>query len=359
MKAPIRVFLVANLPPPLGGMTTWTRAYLAGAARHGLEVTLRRVGPRSDAEVLRLSSRLGRIARNVVLPISDVALRGAKGADVIHVCASGVMGIWSGLVIAEAAALRGIPIVLHIHSSIRIIGNNQAVMAWLGRLGQNPLVRLVTPSHEDAAGYPDLTLIDNLASDVFTRESWSGPTPGKPLRLLFLGWLIRIKGLFELVEALSQLDDVTVDLVGPEISAADASALRRRIEELNVGDRVTIKPTVPHDQLPELMKAYDALVLPSHVESFGLVSAEAMLFGLPVIGTRVGLLWDMPDTCFAPVPARDAKGLAAALAAIRDQKQALLPRLSKEAKALAQATFTSDAVLSRWRKTYEALLSRV
>src|SRR5690606_32703502 len=32
VKAPIRVFLVANLPPPLGGMTTWTRAYLAGAA---------------------------------------------------------------------------------------------------------------------------------------------------------------------------------------------------------------------------------------------------------------------------------------------------------------------------------------
>lgn len=359
MKAPIRVFLVANLPPPLGGMTTWTRAYLAGAARHDLEVTLRRVGPRSDAEILRLSSRIGRVSRNVVLPISDVALRGARGADVIHVCASGVVGIWSGLVIAEAASLRGIPIVLHIHSSLRIVGRNRAVMAWLARLARNPLVRLVTPSHEDAAGYPDLTLTDNLVSDVFSRGSWPGPTPERPLRLLFLGWRIRIKGLFELVEALAQVDDVTVDLVGPEVSATDAAALRRRIDEINVNDRVTLRPTVPQDELPALMANYDALVLPSHVESFGLVSAEAMLFGLPVIGTRVGLLWDMPEDCFVPVPARDAKGLAAALARVRDEKQTLLPKLSQQAKALAQATFTTDAVLARWRETYESLLSRV
>lgn len=357
MSEPIRVLLVANRPPPLGGMTVWTRSFLETAPRHGIAATLRRVGPRNDAEILRPSSRLGRISRNVILPVVDVVLRKARGCEVVHTCASGSLGIWSGLVLAEASAARGVPVVLHVHSSLSTAPS--AAVAWINRLVKNPLVRLVTPSHRDAAGRSEFLLIDNLVSERFSQgPKWMGVSPGKTLRLLFLGWLVEVKGLFELVEALSEVEGVTVDLVGPDVVAKDSARLRQRIRALGLQSRMIIRPTVPHEEIPAVMASYDALILPSHIESFGMVAAEAMLLGLPVIGTRVGLLWDMPDACFAAIPARDAAGLAQALKDIRDRKHELLPRLAEAAKEHAQATFSADAVVARWRLLYASLAER-
>lgn len=354
MNEPIRVLLVAGLPPPLGGMTVWTRAFLETAPRHGIEATLRRVGPKSDAEILRLSSRFGRIFRNLLRPVSDVVLRKARGCEIVHVCASGAVGIWSGLVVAEASAARGIPVILHVHSSLTNMP--AAALAWIDRLVKNPLVRLVTPSHRDAAGRSGVVLIENLVSERFSKGSrWAGVSSGKTLRLLFLGWLVEVKGLFELVEALSEVEDVTVDLIGPDVNQADSARLRRRIRQLGLESRMVIRPPVAHEEIPEVMATYDALILPSHIESFGMVTAEAMLLGLPVIGTRVGLLWDLSDDCFAAVPGRDAPGLARALAAIRDRKEELLPRLAAAAYEHARARYSADAVLEHWRGLYASL----
>lgn len=338
-------------------MSTWTRAFLGEAPSHNLSIRLRRVGTRSDAQILRLSSRIGRVARNVLLPAAEVFLKAARGCDVVHVCASGKMGIWSGLFIVQAAASRGIPAVLHVHSGLA--GTSAASVRWLERLATNPLVRLVTPSHEDAAERGEFVLIDNMVAKEFeTGRLWQKPTPGSTLRLLYLGWIIRTKGLFELVEAVSKVDDVTLDMVGPEVRPADAAELRELIEAKGLSARVRIRQAVPHEELPRFMAEYDALVHPSHAESFGTVAAEAMLVGLPVMGTRVGVLWDLPDEQFVALPMRDAEGIADALGTVRDDKHAVLPGLSERAFHAASSAFRAGPVVERWRRLYDGLVDR-
>ena len=45
---------------------------------------------------------------------------------------------------------------------------------------------------------------------------------------------------------------------------------------------------VPQEELPRFYRAADAVVMPSSYESFGLVAAEAMACGTPVVASQVG-----------------------------------------------------------------------
>lgn len=357
MRRELRIALVVASSSPSGEANSWTRAFVGEAPRHGLSIRLRGTGTRSDAWLPRVSSRIRRVPISVLLPAAEVVLQAARGCDVVHVCASGKAGGWAGLFVVQAAVSRGVPAVLHLHSGLS--DASAACVRWLERLAANPLVKLVTPSHEDAAERGEFVLVDSMVAKEFeSGRLWKKPTPAPTLRLLYLGWIIRTKGLFELVEAVSMVDDVTVDIIGSEVKPADAAQLRALVEAKGLSTRVRILETASHERTPGLMAEYDALVHPSHAESFGAAVAEAMLVGLPVVGTRVGVLWDLSDEQFIALPMRDAAGLARELERVRDAKQALLPALSERAFEAATAAFRPGPVVESWRRLYEELVYR-
>jgi len=59
---------------------------------------------------------------------------------------------------------------------------------------------------------------------------------------------------------------------------------------LGIHRTVTFMGRTKHANLPLYYSAADALVLPSHTESFGLVALEALACGTPVVATRVGAM---------------------------------------------------------------------
>jgi glycosyltransferase involved in cell wall biosynthesis len=68
-----------------------------------------------------------------------------------------------------------------------------------------------------------------------------------------------------------------------------AAALRARCRELRLDDCVSFLGRVPDDTLPIWYRAADVFVLPTIAyEGFGLVTAEALASGTPVVGTNVG-----------------------------------------------------------------------
>jgi glycosyltransferase involved in cell wall biosynthesis len=85
----------------------------------------------------------------------------------------------------------------------------------------------------------------------------------------------------------------------------------------------------------------DAFVLPSYFEGYGMVLAEALAHGLPVISTTAGAIPDtVPREAGVLVPPGDAAALRAALAALLDEP-ALRTRLAAGARA-------ARAVLPTW-----------
>ena len=107
--------------------------------------------------------------------------------------------------------------------------------------------------------------------------------------------------------------------------------------------------------IPSVMRALDLLVVPSHSEAFGLVAAEAMAAGVPVIATRVGGLIEVVDGGRAGVLVQHADPPALAHAIIelaRDPERR--ERFAAAGAERVRRLFSWDRVLGE----YEALLHR-
>jgi glycosyltransferase involved in cell wall biosynthesis len=110
------------------------------------------------------------------------------------------------------------------------------------------------------------------------------------LRLLFLGRLDPIKGIEALLEACKIVSEnqgfrwrLTIAGTGADLYIA---GLRRQIAVLGLDTRVHMVGEVVGDAKKRLFDNSDVIVVPSHTESFGLVVAEALAHGVPVIASK-------------------------------------------------------------------------
>lgn len=105
---------------------------------------------------------------------------------------------------------------------------------------------------------------------------------------LFVGRLVREKGVFELLSAYAKLEDQVRKQVGL-VFAGDGVARRQledRVSEISPGT-VTFAGFVQRERLGAYYGLADMLVLPTYTEPWGLVVNEAMACGLPVILSSV------------------------------------------------------------------------
>lgn len=123
------------------------------------------------------------------------------------------------------------------------------------------------------------------------------------------------KGIHRVVQALARLDPVTsLDLAGEPGDGEYARQVRGLIARHELNARVRVHGSLAADALGQLYAASDVFVLPSRSEGFGIVYAEAMHFGKPVIAGRVGPLpWLVEAGCGLLVPPDDVVALASAM----------------------------------------------
>jgi glycosyltransferase involved in cell wall biosynthesis len=129
-----------------------------------------------------------------------------------------------------------------------------------------------------------------------------------------------IKGYEDLLRAHALVVKSRPDVVLAIVGGGDASGLAARAEALGIGASVLL---LGHRwDIPDLMDAFDVFVHPAHAESFGLVIAEAMVKGKPIVSTRVGAVPELLDVAGGRVvPPNDVGALADALADVIDRPE--------------------------------------
>lgn len=140
--------------------------------------------------------------------------------------------------------------------------------------------------------------------------------------LLYVGRFAPVKGAGRLLEALARLGPrpgLRLLLVGGDGPASpEARALEERARALGLAGSVWFRGRVDQGLMPSLYAVADLLVVPSHYESFGLATLEALACGTPVASTRVGVAPDVLDprvngAFLDPDPAAMAAGLDGAV----------------------------------------------
>lgn len=116
---------------------------------------------------------------------------------------------------------------------------------------------------------------------------------------LFVGALGYRKGIHLVFEALKQLNQKYNDLFFLVIGSGEyESALKKRADELGLGNMVKFIPWLPNEDLPSIYTSSDVFVYPSipyqgWEEQFGYSIAEASLCNLPVISTNTGSIYEV------------------------------------------------------------------
>lgn len=181
-----------------------------------------------------------------------------------------------------AARLAGVPVVLLSRESDVPLRNRLYYRFYLNKVATGILVNSKATLKTTLGSAPWLNkekvhlLYKGIDTDRFSRT----PFPDKPT-LGFAGELSARKGIPELMQAWESVEnELDADLLIRGAGNIDIDKWRKSLRH---PERVTIEPW--SDDMPDFYRRISALVLPSFNEGFGLVAAEAMSAGKPVIAS--------------------------------------------------------------------------
>ncbi|MYZ49691.1 glycosyltransferase, partial [Rhizobiales bacterium L72] len=137
----------------------------------------------------------------------------------------------------------------------------------------------------------------------------------RPPRLVAVGSLVPRKGHDVLIAALDRIRALpwSCRIAGsPHLAPEWAGGLAAEVRRLGLSGRIALLGACADAR--GLMAQSDIFVLPSRYEGYGMVFAEALAQGLPVVACRAGAVPDVvPETAGMLVPPDDPAALAAAL----------------------------------------------
>ncbi len=160
------------------------------------------------------------------------------------------------------------------------------------------------------------------------------------------------KDIATLIRAFALLTERTARLIiigdGPT-----RAALEQLARELNVGDRVEFLGALAQKELPRYYAECAVFALPSLREGMGLVFAEALLCGAPVIAANSGGVTDIVQDGETGllVPERDAAALAVAIEKLLNDR-ALASRLAQNGAAFVRERFSATRVAAQFAQVY-------
>jgi glycosyltransferase involved in cell wall biosynthesis len=280
------------------------------------------LGVRGRLRRLEVLYELGRLDRFV----EDVDLIHAHG-PVFHGVPGSVLG-----------AKLGVPVVLTVHTGPFSKLLRRPAARWLTRRTLERVDCVCAVSHhlqrqiEDAGIKP--RRIDVTYNPVDTELFRPPQRPRLPQRrIAFAGRLEEYKGGMRVLRAFAQIADrwpawtLLIAGDGPERGAME-QFLR---SHPGVAGQVRLLGSATKPQLADLFAESDYLVCPSRHESFGLVLAEAMSAGLPVIGPNCTAPPEFIDaTSGVLVPPDDIPAIASAMEDVMTRLPTYRPELIRE-----------------------------
>lgn len=288
--------------------------------------------------------------------------------DVVH-----INGCWQPqlLFFQRAAQSLRIPVVLSPHGMLEpwIVKRHYWTRKWPAiQLYQRGLVKHADYLHATAEKEKDnllrlgwnarIAVIPNAVNieELPLKDNWRTKR-----RIVFMSRLHVKKGIELLLEALSHLKP---DLDGYEVIIAGegepdyVETLKKAAISFGLSEVVKFVGGVYGVEKVSLLQSADFFVLPTYSENFGIVVAEALACGTPVITTH-GTPWKVleENECGWYIPV-GVNALEETLKKAISVKEKNLERMGRNGRYLVESSFSSQGVALRFLQLYKDFLGK-
>lgn len=338
-----KLILVSPLPPPIGGIASWTVEAIEKMPPLGCEVFLVNsgiVGERAkNTEKVNIFEEIKRaldIRKNI-----KSALKKAHTRTLHYNASCFTMGLVRDTVILYSFRKKA-DIFYHCHCNLDTNVNNPVAEFFFKMICRisKKILALNENSLSFARKYTQkAVIIPNFIEKVYVDEAI---VREKLQNIAFVGRVTEDKGINELVEAAKEIGDVNIHIIGPDENNLLGNCDTERI--IKVGPK-------SHDEVLEILKNMDALILPSYSEGFPLVVLEAMACALPIISTPVGSVPDMiGEEGGVLIKLKDSKSIKEAVERIKPQDVRL--KMAQHNLEKVKREYLSHSVLKNLLEIY-------
>ena len=314
----MKILLISPLPPPVGGIATWTVKYKQYCDENAIPLTVVNNALQGSRGLQinakrRLSDEMVRSCRILGDLLNEIR---KERPDVIHLNSScSRFGIYRDCLCTMIGKLFAIPVVVQCHCNIedQIHGRLAAhAFRWMVSMCSKVLV-LNRFSAEYAKGYAaeKVEIIPNFIDEsaLCVRNAVSRTIR----RAVFVGHVRREKGVIEIIRAAEKFPDIRFILAGP---------VQQEIADMKCSNNVELIGAQSREKVQELLKAADVFLFPSYTEGFANALLEAMAAGLPVIATDVGANAEMiEDKGGIIIPTRDSEAIVGAFRRLQEDSE--------------------------------------
>ena len=360
----LKVVLLSPSLEAVSGVSTHVRILFASALAREYELLHFQVGSEGRRE-----TALQKFTRFALSPLRLALLLLHTGAEAIHLNTSlEPKAYWRDLVYLIVARMLGRRVVNQIHGGAMpgdfFRGN--PLLTWVLRrfLVSSDAVSVLSSAELAAYRKFDPRIRVHLVPNAIDPSGLAGRTRScnadRPLRLVYVGRLVRAKGLFEVIEAMTELKiagrEVELCIAG---EGGDQAALMAASQQAGLGDRIRLLGSVFGAEKWRLWLDSDVFVFPTyHREGLPYSLLEAMAAGCVPVTTSVAAIPDvMRDGEHGLfVPANDASALAMAVAALDDDRAGLF-RMAGAARQRALEHYTVGRLAEDFRKLYAGCLA--
>lgn len=303
----LRILISGSLPPPLSGLEIYFQTLLNSSLPEQVDLSF----VQTSAQKRKLSSAGKATISNMVYAILDCGRFTwailTKRPQIAHIGNAAGLSYVKHSVCVIIARIFGSRVLLHPHCSLLVLYDERSkswqwffkrVIRWTNGvlvLSKEWLrLRSIVPG---CKVYYLPNAIDLTQFRPMAEKHLAESKLGIPCKILYLGWLGKAKGCFDLVdaalEAHSQGIDMIVDLVGGELVSGELELLRKKINAAKLEDYVRLHPLAYGKEKLDFLQDADIFVYPSYAEGMPMAVLEAMACGLPIVASRVGGIPDL------------------------------------------------------------------
>lgn len=286
----MKVLLISPIPPPAGGIATWTKLYIESqeAQKHNINV----INIALKGERAKKHSKynfLEEIIRLIDI-IKDVKLKTKENYDIAHINSScSKFGMLREYLIIKILKKRNINIIIHFHCDIPYMVKNKFQKYIIEKLLKNSNGNIVL--NDGSKQYLNNINADALIYKVpnYIDENIYQRIPDftnfrKVENIIFVGRVCKDKGCDIIYNIAKEFPKINFKLIGN----IDVDFIDK--EKPN---NVELEGEKELEYVIGKLQESDLFLFPSYTEGFPCAILEAMAIGLPIITTPVGAIQEM------------------------------------------------------------------